>query len=176
MEEWYALRVKSRREKYVANCACNKGYDVFLPVYGHRHRWSDRFKIVELPLFPGYVFCRLDRAQRVPLLMIPGVLHIVSTGKSPVPIDDMEIDAIRAATDSQLTVEPYPFVGVGQRVRLQRGPLKGFEGILLAGPDHRRVVISLSVLKRSVVLEVEPWWISPVELREFALPFLPGRA
>ena len=176
MEEWYALRVKSRREKHVAASACNKGFDAYLPLYACRHRWSDRFKLVELPLFPGYVFCRLNVARRLPVLTIPGVLHIVSIGKTPIPIDEVEIAAIRAATDSKLSVEPYPFMQVGQRVRLQSGPLTGFEGILLAGLGQKRVVISLSVLKRSVVMEIEPWWLAPREPREVGLPLCSERA
>jgi transcription antitermination factor NusG len=80
---WFALRVKSRFEKLVTSMARNKGFEEFLPLYQSRRRWSDRLKSVELPLFPGYVFCKLHPEHRLPLLTIPGVLHFVGIGKSP---------------------------------------------------------------------------------------------
>ncbi len=96
-EQWFALRVKSRRERIVATIAHDKGFEEFLPMCQVRHRWSDRLKSIELPLFPGYVFCRLDPQYRLPLLMIPGVLHFVGIGKIPVAVADAEIAAIRTA-------------------------------------------------------------------------------
>src|SRR5580704_5645490 len=96
---WFAVRVK--------------GFEEFLPLYRDRRRWSDRFKWIELPLFPGYVFCRLDSENRLPILTIPGVLHFVGIGKTPVPIDDSEITAIQMATGSGLFAEPWPFLEVG---------------------------------------------------------------
>jgi transcription antitermination factor NusG len=85
---WFALRVKSRSEKIVSTIARNKGFEEFLPLYQSRRRWSDRFKSVDVPLFPGYVFCRVDPEFRLPLLTIPGVLSFVGIGKVPAPIDD----------------------------------------------------------------------------------------
>jgi len=120
-EQWFALRVKSRSEKVVSTIARNKGFEEFLPVYECRQRWSDRLKSVEFPLFPGYVFCRLDPRHRLPLLTIPGVLQFVGIGKTPVPIDDEEIIAIQSAVKSGLSSEPWPFLEAGQRVRLRMG-------------------------------------------------------
>src|SRR5580658_10194171 len=94
-ERWFAVRVKSRCEKVVATIARNKGFEEFLPLYQSRSRWSDRLKAIELPLFPGYIFCRLDPRQRLPLLTIPGVLHFVGVGKVPTAIDDAEIAGIQ---------------------------------------------------------------------------------
>src|SRR5262245_13741136 len=87
-ERWFALRVKSRCEKVVSLMAQQKGLEEFLPLYQSRRRWSDRLKSVELPLFPGYLFCRLNPQHRLPLLTIPGVMHMVGIGKTPVPIAD----------------------------------------------------------------------------------------
>ena len=128
---WFALRVKSRSEKIVSTIARNKGFEEFLPLYQSRRRWSDRFKSVEVPLFPGYVFCRLNPEFRLPLLTIPGVLSFVGIGKVPVPIDDAEIAAIQTAVGSGLLAEPYPFLEVGQRVRIAEGPLAGSKGFWL---------------------------------------------
>jgi len=118
---------------------------------------------VELPLFPGYVFCRLDLRCRLPLLTIPGALHFVGIGKIPVPIDDAEIAAIQAAVRSGLTTEPWPYLNVGQMVRLEDGPLAGLEGILVEVRKQHRIVVSVSLLQRSVAVEIEREWVTPVD-------------
>ncbi|MBZ5581669.1 MAG: UpxY family transcription antiterminator [Acidobacteriia bacterium] len=168
--QWFAFRVKSRSEKLVSAAAHSKGFEEFLPLCCQRRRWSDRFKSVELPLFPGYVFCRLDATYRLPLLTIPGVLHVVGIGKIPVPIDDAEIAAIQTAMRSGLTVEPWPFLDVGQRVRVEYGPLAGMEGILVELRKQNRIVISVSLLKRSVGVEIEADWVAPLNVRTHGLP------
>lgn len=158
---WFALRVKSRAEKIVSLMARHKGFEEFLPLYQSRRRWSDRVKSVELPLIPGYVFCRLNPEHRLPLLTIPGVLHLVGIGKVPVPIEDSEIAAIQAAVRSGLWAEPWPFLEVGQRVELRDGPLAGLEGFLIDVRKQHRVVVSVSLLQRSVAVEIERDWVKP---------------
>jgi transcription antitermination factor NusG len=162
-QKWFALRVKSRSEKLVATMAHNKGFQEFLPLHQCRRRWSDRFKSVELPLFPGYVFCRLNPERRLPILIIPGVLHFVGLGRVPVPIDDAEIAAIEKAVRSGLDVQPWPFLNVGQRVRVEFGPLAGVEGILVELRKQRRIVVSVSLLQRSVGVEIEADWVKPLD-------------
>jgi transcription antitermination factor NusG len=162
-ERWFALRVKPRRERVVALAARHKGFEEFLPLYKCRHRWSDRSKILDLPLFPGYVFCRLKEEDRFALLTIPGVVHLVSSGRVPMPIDDEEISAIQTAIGSRIPVEPWHFLEVGERVRLSGGPLAGLEGFLVQALDRQRVVIGLTVLKRSIAVEVERDWIEPLD-------------
>ncbi len=162
-ERWFALRVKSRCEKVVALMAQNRGFQEFLPVYRCRRRWSDRHKEVDLPLFPGYVFCRLDPQHRLPLLTIPGVVHFVGIGKAPAPIEDAEIAAIQAAVHSGLSAEPWPFLQVGQRVRLDGGPLRGLEGILVGTANHHRIVISVMLLRRSVAVSIDRDWVTPLD-------------
>jgi transcription antitermination factor NusG len=160
---WFALRVKSRSEKIVSSIARNKGFEEFLPLYQSRRRWSDRFKSVDVPLFPGYVFCRLNPEFRLPLLTIPGVLSFVGIGKVPVPIDDAEMAAIQTAIGSGLLAEPYPFLEVGQRVRIAEGPLTGIEGLLVEVRKQQRLAVSVTLLKRSVAVEIDRHWVRPLD-------------
>jgi transcription antitermination factor NusG len=175
---WFALRVKSRSEKIVSTIARNKGFEEFLPLYQSRRRWSDRFKSVDVPLFPGYVFCRLNPEFRLPLLTIPGVLSFVGIGKVPVPIDDSEIAAIQTAVGSGLLAEPYPFLEVGQRVRIAEGPLTGIEGLLVEVRKQQRLAVSVSLLKRSVAVEIDRHWVRPLDAggREISVRFRPALA
>jgi transcription antitermination factor NusG len=162
VKRWFALRVKSRCEKTVAMMAQGKCIETFLPAYQCRRRWSDRDKLIEYPLFPGYIFCRLDPNQRLRLLTIPGVVHFVGIGKTPVPIDDIEIAALQAAMQSGLQAEPWPFLEVGQRVRLEDGPLTGIEGIFMGDAKKERIVVSITLLRRSVAIAIERHWVKPV--------------
>src|SRR5207244_2356920 len=115
---WYALHVRPRFEKIVSRNLQAKGYEEFLPVYRRRSRWSDRTKEIELPLFPGYVFCRFDVHQRLPILMIPGVNSVVGFGKSPLPIEQHELDDIRSVLKSGADCEPWPYLREGQMVEV----------------------------------------------------------
>src|SRR6266436_1559371 len=119
---WYALRTKSRYENTVASHLFARGYESFLPLYKCRRRWSDRSKEIELPLFPGYVFCQFNSLDRFPILSIPGVVHLVGVGRTPVSIDESEIAAIQAAVKSGLHRQPCPFLEIGDRVRIEHGP------------------------------------------------------
>jgi transcription antitermination factor NusG len=159
--QWFALRVKSRHEKAVALAARQKGYEEFLPLYRWRQTWSDRSKWVEMPLFPGYVFCRLDPACRLPLLTIPGVLNFVSFGKTPVSIDEAEIASVQAAVRSDLVSEPCSFLDAGKRVRLGAGPLAGTEGILIDVKERHQMVVSLTILRRSIAVNIDRQWVEP---------------
>jgi transcription antitermination factor NusG len=161
VRQWFAIRVKSRFEKAVASAARCKGYETMFPLYRARRHWSDRSKSVDLPLFPGYVFCRLEAEHRFPLLTIPGVVHVVGIGKIPVPIDDAEITALQTAIRSELRVEPWPLVEAGERLRMEGGPLDRVEGFLVNTPQGYRVVVTLSALKRSVAVEIDRDWLAP---------------
>ena len=158
-ERWYALRVKARSERVIAAAARRKGFEGFVPVYLTERRWSDRTKPTELPLFPGYVFCRLNPAFRLSLLTIPGVLHVVGTRRAPVPIDDMEMAAIQAATQPGLRTEPWPYFQGGRPVKLSGGPLAEIEGFLIDAGDRYRLVVSMSLLSRSLAVEIDRAWI-----------------
>jgi transcription antitermination factor NusG len=168
--EWFALRVKSRREKVVAVMARNRGFEEFVPLYESRRRWSDRFSSVSLPLLPGYVFCRLAVERRLPLLTIPGVLHFVGIGRTPVPITESEIAAIQAAVNAGLRPEPWPYLEAGQRVQLEEGPLAGLEGLLIETRKQHRIVVSVSLLKRSVAVEIDRSWVRPLDSQRQDVP------
>jgi len=156
---WFALRVRSRYEHTVAAHLQGRGYESLLPLYKCRHRWSDRFKEIELPLFPGYVFCQFDSLNRLPILSIPGVVYVVGVGRTPVPIDENEIAAIQAAVKSGLPRQPWPFLEIGHRVRIECGPLCGVQGILLGFRGHHRLVLSVTLLQRSVAVQVDEAWV-----------------
>ena len=159
---WFALQVRSRYENIVAAQLTGKGYEWFLPIYKCRRRWSDRFKEIERPLFPGYLFCRLDPLNRLPILTIPGVALIVGIARTPVPIDETEIAAIQAVVKSDIPSQPWPFLKIGQRVRIEYGPLCGLEGILLDFKGQHRLVLSVTLLQRSVAVQVEGAWVTPL--------------
>jgi transcription antitermination factor NusG len=159
---WYALQVRPRFEKIIATTLLNKGYEGFLPLYRHRSRWSDRIKEVQLPLFPGYLFCKFDINNRLPILVTPGVMHIVGIGKTPHPVEDGEIAALKVIVISGLQTEPRSYLNVGEKVRIEVGPLAGVEGILLALKGSNRLVVSVGLLQRSVSVEIDESWVVPV--------------
>jgi transcription antitermination factor NusG len=159
---WFALQVRARYESMVATSIGGKGYEYFLPSYWSSRKWSDRTKKIELPLFPGYLFCRFDPLKRLPILESPGVLSIVGVGKNPVPVEETEIDAIRRLAASGIALEPWPYLKVGQKVRIERGALSGLEGILQSFKGRQRIVVSVSLLQRSVAAEIDGDWVVPV--------------
>jgi transcription antitermination factor NusG len=160
--QWFALHVRPRFEKLVASSLLGKGYESFLPLYKTRSRWSDRMKEIDRPLFPGYLFCRLDLEHRLPLLVTPGVIQIVGIGKKPHEIDEAEIMAIQAIVASGFQAEPWPYLHIGKRVRIDRGPLADVEGILLATRSASRLVVSVTLLQRSVAVEIDSDWVTPL--------------
>ena len=159
---WYALRVRSRTEFSTSGILLEKGFDRFLPFYRSRRRWSDRVKEMDMPLFPGYVFCRLDASAPLGVLTTPGVIDIVSAGRCPIPVDPREIAALRDICGSGLPVQPWPYLEVGRRVRIERGPLAGSEGVVVEMKGQYRLVASISLLQRSVAAEIDRDWIQPV--------------
>lgn len=158
---WFAVRVKSNREKVTAVTLRGMGYEDFLPVYRSVRRYSARTRTIEFPLFPGYVFGRFNPNDRLPVLSIPGVLHIVGISRVPLPVDTGEIEAIRRVVTSRVFAEPWPFLGVGERVVIERGPLGGVEGIVVALKKGLRLVISVTLLQRSVAVEIDREWVRP---------------
>jgi transcription antitermination factor NusG len=162
--QWFAIRVKSHREKAVAQAAHQKGFEYFLPLFCSRHQWSDRLQSVESPLFPGYVFCRLVPENRLAVLTIPGVVDFVAVGKIPVHIHDAEIAAIQLAVQSKLAAEPYAYLEDGNRIRLAGGPLAGMDGFLIESDTRQQVVIGVSALRRSVAIGIEPHWLKAMEI------------
>lgn len=160
-QRWFALKVRPKHEKSSAVALRNKGYEEFVPLRRCRRAWSDRMKDLELPLFSGYIFCRFAPENRLPILTTPGVAFIVGVGKMPAPVADEEIRALQSVVRSGLEAEPWPYLRIGQRVRVQDGPLAGVEGILVGSRRGRRLVVSVTLLRRSVAVEVDANWLSP---------------
>jgi transcription antitermination factor NusG len=160
---WYALQVRSRKEGYVASQIMGQGYECLLPTYKSVRKWSDRVKEVEQPLFPGYLFCRFDFQNRRPVITTPGVLQIVGYGRTAISVSDEEIQSLQLAVSSGMPKQPWPFLEVGQRVRVNYGTLSGLEGILVNVKGNQRVILSVTLLQRSVAMEVETSWLSVVK-------------
>ena len=157
---WYALQVRAGMERTAAAGLRGKGYEEFLPLYSVRRRWSDRIKEVEVPLFPGYLFCQFDPLDRlVPVLTTPGVNRIVSAGRTPIPVVAEEIDAIHRIVESGLAAEPWPFLTAGCPVAIERGPLAGLEGVLSRVAGGHRLVVCVSLLQRSVAVQLDREWV-----------------
>lgn len=156
---WFAIAVRTRWERAVECSLTNRGHECLAPVHKERHRWSDRWKEIELPLFPGYVFSRLDVYNRLPVLNSPGVLYIVG-GKVPTPIDSEEIEAIQRVAKSGLGAQPSAYIQVGQTVSIAEGPLTGLTGIVLRHKAQTKLVLSVTLLKRSIAVEIDSSWIS----------------
>jgi transcription antitermination factor NusG len=149
---WYALAVKPQHE-FRAFQGLKELADIesFLPTYKDKRVWSDRVKILDAPLFPGYVFARFEYpARRVPVLRVAGVRSIVGFGHAPSPLATEEIGTIRTLVNSSYPVRPWPFLRAGQRVRVEHGPLRGVEGVILEQKDEWRMVVSVELLQRSV--------------------------
>jgi transcription antitermination factor NusG len=159
---WFALQVRSRWESATAGLLRAKGLETLLPTFTAKRKWSDRIKKVESPLFPGYVFCRFDVHNRLPILVTPGVLAVVGRGKTPIPVDDREILSLQGAIGAGIRMEPWPYVEVGERVRIKDDVLDGMEGILTSFKGSDRVVISVTLLRRSVALEIDRSRITPL--------------
>ena len=152
---WFALQVRASHERSVATLLEGKAYEPFLPSYRSTRRWSDRVKHVELPLFPGYLFCRFNPLNRLPILITPGLLRIVGIANSPVEIEEKEISAIQTIVQSGLPSQPWPYLHVGDRVQIRSGPLTGLDGTLSSFKGQHRLVVSVSMLQRSVAVELD---------------------
>jgi transcription antitermination factor NusG len=154
--------VRSNCEKVVASSLKGKGYAEFLPLYRKLSRRAGPAKEVELPLFPGYVFSAFDVNHRLPILTIPGVVHVVGVGRAPESIDRDELLAVERFVASSLAVEPWPFLKTGDAVVVDRGPLAGLEGTLVQIRASHRLVVSLTLLQRSVAVEIDRDSVRPI--------------
>jgi transcription antitermination factor NusG len=157
---WFAILARTGRERTATMLLENAGYECYLPVSKFVRRWSDRMKEVEVPLFPGYLFCRMNQHNRLPVLMTPGVIQIVGVGKTPIPVEEQEIAAIQHVGKSGLPTMPWPYLEVGNVVRIEEGPLDGLTGIVLKIKSGLKLVLSVSLLQRSVAVEIDRRWIS----------------
>ena len=165
----FALRVKARSEQAAAVSLASKGFSAFLPSFKSTVYRSDRQKQVDLPLFPGYLFCRFDPLFRLPVLTTPGVFAAVGFGKTLIPIDEQEMAAAKAAVASGLPAQPWPYdVRPGDPVCVKEGPLRGVSGTLRKIDNKQQFVVSVSLLQRSVSVAIDPSWIGRTQ--EFPTP------
>jgi len=163
-EEWFALLTRARHEKVVVQRLQDKGVTTFLPLVKEVRRWSDRRKTVELPLFSGYVFARLSprNDHRLRVLLVDGVLRFVGQSGHGIPIPEEQIDAVRKLVEEQLPYSCYPFLKIGQRVRIRSGALEGVEGILISRSRERTLVISVDAIQRSLAVRIEGYDVDPI--------------
>jgi transcription antitermination factor NusG len=152
---WHVAYVVTRHEKAVAKELGRRSLESFLPVYHAVHYWNKRRADVELPLFPSYVFVRMAPHERVRVLQVPSVLHLVTFNGLPASVPEEEIEALRTAVLLR-RAQPHPYISVGDHVRIRGGPLKGLEGILLQQKNPSRIIVSVDFISRSVSVELEP--------------------
>ena len=156
---WFAILTKAGREKNATLLLENSGFECYLPVSKSSRKWSDRTKEIDVPLFPGYLFCRMNPNDRLPVLITPGVVQIVGTGKTPIPIEEQEIAAIQRVGSSGLSTMPWPYLQVGQMARIEEGPLQGMSGIVVRIKSGLKLVLSVQLLQRSIAVEIDRSWI-----------------
>lgn len=160
--DWYALRVRTKSEMLTEKALLGKSYNVFLPTYTECRQYADRIRKVQAALFPGYIFCRFDPDKRLPVLTAPGVQHIVCFDGSPVPVQEAELEALRRVVATDASAEPWPYLKKGDLVRIEYGSLAGLEGILLEQKGSDLLVLSVSILQRSVAVKIDRTWIRPI--------------
>jgi len=183
---WYAVRVRVKFETVASVILREKGFEEFLPLYRAKRQWSDRIKQLDLPLFPGYLFCRINIAGGLlPIVTTPGVLGIVSAGRHPIQISEPEILAVQSVIRSGLTATPWPGLVAGASVLIERGPLAGVEGVVLDADKKYRLIVSVPMLQRAVAVEIEREWVRPLAQSGrnsgavplgYSFPHLPGVA
>jgi transcription antitermination factor NusG len=156
---WFAFRTRTNHEKVTQAALMAKTFDSFLPLYRERRVWSDRIKEIEIPLFPGYLFCWSSVEEHRHILNTPGVMSVVGSGRHPIAIPDAEMENVKQFVASEIDSKPYPFLEVGQRVRLVRGPLAGVEGVLKEFKTGYRLIVSVTLLQRSIAAELDASWI-----------------
>lgn len=150
--EWFALKVRTGGELSAAEVLSMRGFEVYSPMRQERRRYSDRMKLVKIAMFPGYVFCRFDIENKLPVISSPGVEYIVGFSDAPTPISQTEMSGIRRLIETGAQVTPT--LELGRKVKVTHGPLEGVEGVLLRDSKGSRLVVSIELLKHSAVLHI----------------------
>jgi transcription antitermination factor NusG len=157
---WYVAYARPRHEKHIARQLEERGIRSLVPLYASLRRWKDRRKRLELPLFPGYVFVQMALRRRLDLLRLPGVVDLVSFQGKPAPVLNSEIETLRGL-NAAIAAHPYPYLQAGRKVRIRSGALAGLEGIFVRRRGQTRVVLSVSLIQRSVAIEIEDADVEP---------------
>jgi transcription antitermination factor NusG len=153
--QWFAATVKPQHEAAVAVAFEQRGFEPFSPTYEVRSQWSDRKRTIHRPLFPGYVFCHFSRSAKAAVAKTPGVTSIVGFGGIAVPVPDEEVARVKTMIASGLPVQPWPYLEEGDPVRIEKGPLRGLEGIVVSHENDYRLVVNVTFLQRSVSVSVD---------------------
>ena len=159
---WVAIRVKSRGEKLAAATLEAKGIEVFAAVAPQRRVWADRIRVVEMPLFPGYIFGRIDLTRKRDVEDCAGVASIVSIGGKCCAVEEREVDGLRKLAASGAEVQRSPYLRVGAAIRVKHGPLESVEGLLVQIRNQFRLVVSVTLLQRSVEVEIDEAMVEPI--------------
>lgn len=161
IRRWYALQVHAGREKWIVSYLEHRGLEHLLLCRSEVRRWSDRLTTIRKPIFSGYVFCHLGEGEHVRALSVPGVLRIVGYGRLPVPVADEEIAALQILSRGELPLEEWPYLQEGDQVRLEGGALDGLLGRFVQARGGGRVVVSVTILQRSVAVEIDRSRLTP---------------
>jgi transcriptional antiterminator NusG len=161
---WYAVQTRARHERVVASRLEDQGISTFLPLVREEHRWSDRKKIVELPLFSCYVFAKIvpNSRERLRVCQTDGVFQIVGTRGEGIPVPEAEIESVRTLVSQHMAWSVHPFLKIGQRVRIKSGAMSGVEGILVGRSGERSLIVSVEVIQRSLAVRIEGYEIEAV--------------
>jgi transcription antitermination factor NusG len=165
-KKWFAVQVHTGREKWIAAYLEGYGFEQLLLLRRDKRRWSDRVKLIETPIFPGYVFCCFDLEQRGKVLSGPGVMRIVGYGRNATPIEDQEIAALQILHRAPCALEAWPYLREGDYVRIEGGALDGLVGRFARSHTGRRVVVSVTLLQRSVAVDIDRSRLTPVTSSE----------
>ncbi len=157
---WFALRVKPNHEKRVSELINYQGIEEFLPLYRARRRWGQRMQNVDVPLFPGYVFSRFTRQDWTRVVETPGVVDAVRFGNTLASVDREEIQALQLVQQYKTALQPSPYLRPGQSIRVTAGPLAGVKGTLMEIKGLVRLVLSVTILQRSVLVEIDRNWVT----------------
>ena len=162
--EWYAIQTLPRHEKSVTCQLQDAGIHTVLPLNTQVHRWSDRRKVVSLPLFPGYVFVQLAdlKLERIRLLRTRGVVGFVGPRREACPIPPWQIEGVRSLLATSAEYRPHPYVAMGQRVRIRDGALQGLEGILVRIADDHSLILSIDLIHKSVAVRIEGYALETI--------------
>jgi transcription antitermination factor NusG len=161
---WYAIQTRCRFEQKAATQLQNKGIETFLPLVKEIHRWSDRRQIVQVPLFAGYGFVRVSDspAHLLRVLQTVGVNGFVMMNGSPVPIPEQELEDVRRLLANEISCRAYPFLKIGQKVRIRGGCLDGLEGVLTSENKDHSLVVSIEAIQRSLAIRIEGYDVEAI--------------
>lgn len=158
---WYALFVRSNQEKRVTDHLSGRDVEHYLPCYSSLRRWKDRRVMLQMPLFPGYVFVRLALQERMKVLTVPHIVSLVGSSNGPAEISAQEIDSIRCGVE-HAHAEPHPYLKEGQNVVIMGGVMAGTQGILVRWQNGDRVVVCLDSISRAFAVEVDAALLKPL--------------